>query len=61
VILTPEELKALTKRKRYGAQARQLKVMGIPHRLRSDGSPVVLEADMVVSSAPKTREPRLRF
>ena len=45
MILSTDNLVALTGRKRRSAQVRQLKAMGIPHRLRSYGSPVVLEAD----------------
>lgn len=36
--LTPEELVSLTKKKRYSAQAKALRGMGIEHRHRPDGS-----------------------
>ena len=61
MILPTETIIALTGRKRRSAQVRQLKVMGIPHRLRSDGSPVVLEADVVVPNAPAAKAPKLRL
>lgn len=44
MILTPEELQQLTGRKRRDAQARVLRHMGIEHRVRPDGSVVVLRA-----------------
>lgn len=47
MILTADELRLLTKKRRASAQARELKWMGIPYRVRSDGSPVVLQDDLV--------------
>lgn len=40
--LTPDELQALTGRRRSDGQCRELRAMGIPFKLRRDGSPVVL-------------------
>jgi hypothetical protein len=61
VILGHATLIALTNRKRRSAQVRQLRAMGIPHLLRSDGSPVVLEADVVASKQQSARTPKLRL
>lgn len=61
MILPPATIEALTNRKRRSAQVRQLKVMGIPHLLRSDGSPVVLESDVEASRAPAVKQPKLRL
>lgn len=61
MILPPTTVQALTNRKRRSAQVRQLKAMGIPHLLRSDGSPVVLEADVVASKQQSPRAPKLRL
>lgn len=40
--LTPDELQALTGRRRSDGQCRELRAMGIAFKLRRDGSPVVL-------------------
>lgn len=40
-ILTPDELVLLTGKKQPGAQVRALAQMGVPHKVRPDGSPVV--------------------
>lgn len=39
--LTPEELKQLTGKMQFNAQARVLRAMGIDHKRRPDGSVVV--------------------
>lgn len=44
MFLTPEELQQLTGRKRRNAQVLVLRFMGIEHRVRPDGSVVVLRA-----------------
>jgi hypothetical protein len=62
MILSAETLQALTGKQRRSAQVRELRAMGIPHRLRSDGTPVVLEADVVASRAtPAAKQPKLRL
>lgn len=40
-ILDASELELLTGKKQPVAQAKALKAMGVPHRVRLDGSPVV--------------------
>jgi hypothetical protein len=40
--LTPDELQALTGRRRSDGQCRELRAMGIPFKTRRDGSPAVL-------------------
>lgn len=42
MLLTPAQIQQVTKRKRYGAQLRQLALMGIEAKPAADGSPVVL-------------------
>lgn len=44
MILSDEELAAFTKRRRKDAQLRVLRFMGIEHKIRPDGSLVVLRA-----------------
>ncbi len=44
MFLTREELCELTGRKRSGAQAIQLRAMGVEHRIRADGSLAVLRS-----------------
>lgn len=55
-ILVGEELEKLTGCKRATAQVRALNQMGIPHRIRPDGWPVVAESDLV-SNKPRTAQP----
>lgn len=45
MILTPEELIALTKCKRSDGQRRELEHLGIPYKVRRDGSVVVFKQD----------------
>ena len=62
MFLTPEQIQTLTKKRRWTAQARALQAMGIPHRLRVDGSPVVTVAAVEPRAAVTMRpEPRLRL
>lgn len=61
MFLSDEELHELTKRTRRGAQARALRAMGIEHRVRGDGSVVVLRAhvEQVFGVAlPKSTKPK---
>lgn len=44
VFLNPEELKEMTGRMQYRAQIRVLRALGIEHKVRPDGSPLVLRA-----------------
>ena len=44
MFLTPAELAELTGYKLPGAQVRALRAMGIEHRIRPDGRPIVLRA-----------------
>lgn len=44
MILSPDELVALTHKRRPSAQARALRAMGIEHRARADGSLAVSRA-----------------
>jgi len=59
-LLTKEELAELTGRERPSAQARALVRMGIPHRTRPDGSPVVLRVHLEVIDPAAYREGSLR-
>lgn len=42
--LSPEELEEITGKERSAAQARALRAMGIEHRVRPDGTALVLRA-----------------
>lgn len=44
MFLTPDEIAALTGKQRPAAQIRALRSMGVDHRVRPDGRPVVLRA-----------------
>lgn len=60
ICLTKKELRELTLKAHYAAQARTLSEMGILHTLRPDGSPVVLHStlkDMAVSTERKPTHP----
>lgn len=63
MILTPEQLVELTRAKRSDAQRRELDHLGIPYRVRRDGTLVVLAADVagLGTIAPRlsTPEPEL--
>jgi len=61
LILTSDELRLLTNKRRSGAQVRELSLMGIPYRLRSDGTAVVLRDDLVASRNQSARTPKLRL
>ena len=61
LVLTRAEIVALTGKKRYKAQARELIALGIPHLTRSDGSVVVFRTQ--VGGAPTEEqkpEPQMR-
>lgn len=44
MFLTPDQIKALTERTQHRAQAAMLRSLGITHKIRSDGSILVLTA-----------------
>lgn len=46
MILTPDQLRELTGHKRSDAQRRELEHMGVPFRVRRDGTLVVLAASL---------------
>jgi len=54
LILSHEELCMLTGRRRYSAQSRALAQMGISHRLRPDGFPVVSRAHFEEIMGPES-------
>lgn len=66
MFLNDSEIEQLTKRKRAKAQQRQLNAMGIQHKVRADGSLVVLSAhvDKIlggdVERSKRAREPNWR-
>lgn len=49
MLLTHEELIAVTGKKRPSAQIRALQTMRIPHRVRPNGTPMVIEADLTLT------------
>lgn len=61
IVLTKDEIEALTGRHRRDAQIKALRFMGIEHRVRPDGTVAVLKAhiDLVlggnISRSSKTR------
>lgn len=62
MILTPADLKLLTKRVKPAWQRRELEKLGIPFRTRSDGSLIVFWDDVrPVHNAKPRREPQLRL
>ena len=64
MLLTPDQLVELTGKRRSDSQRRELEHLGIPYRVRRDGSLVVLTADLpkTGSIVPKlgTLEPELQ-
>lgn len=61
MFLTQAELSELTGRQKWSAQARALRLMGIEHRVRPDGTVAVLRTHVehVLSGGTATRmEPR---
>ena len=63
MILTPEELKTLTKKTKPAWQRRELEFLGIPCKPRSDGSLIVFWEDVRATHTvqPAQREPELRL
>ena len=65
MILSPEELRELTGRRRSDAQRRELDRMGIRYGVRTDGSVVVLETavNRALGQADtiRAREPELHL
>ena len=65
MFLSPQDLIDLTGRRRHDAQASQLNRMGIVHKIRADGMPIVLkshiakEFDGSEDSRIPTQEPNL--
>ena len=55
--LTRDELAALTGRTRSSAQIRALRAMGVQHRVRPDGRPVVLWTDVQADGARRQHNP----
>ena len=66
MVLTPDDLVALTAKVRCSAQRRVLEALGIPHKVRPDGSLVVLRVAVEVAlghvgSGAPVRRPRLHL
>lgn len=57
-ILTPAELEKVTNRVRCDGQRRELDHMGIPYRVRRDGSLLVLWRDVELQTDGRTIEPK---
>ncbi|MFT3804972.1 MAG: DUF4224 domain-containing protein [Burkholderiaceae bacterium] len=60
VILSDEQIVELTRRKRRSSQQQQLRALGIPFRLRTDGSIVVFEHDLVPQAQKARPAPVVR-
>ena len=54
--LTPEQLEAYTERKRPTAQARVLDAIGVPYKVRPDGSLIVLRIHVQYETEEKEPE-----
>ena len=63
LVLTSQELEALTARKRPRWQARELRHLLIPFKTRTDGTLIVFWDDVKprYELAPKKREPQLKI
>ena len=66
MVLTPDELVSLTTEERRSAQRRVLEALGIPHKVRPDGSLVVLRVAVEIAlghvgSPAPVRRPQLRL
>lgn len=67
MLLSPRELVELTGKTRVATQRLELQAMGIPFRLRRDGSIAVLRSAVQVAlghheaQPPRTGRPQLRF
>lgn len=64
LMLTRDELQSLTGRRRSDAQCRELVALGIPFKIRRDGSPAVLRvaAELALGgrgTTPREPEPEL--
>lgn len=57
LLLTCQEVAEITGRCKWRAQQRVLQAMGIPHRVRPDGSIVVLRADIAHSPLVAQNDP----
>lgn len=61
MFLTAEQLIELTGRHRPGYQRRQLEHLGIPYRVRTDGTLIVLRLHVEAAQYPKPTAPRVRL
>lgn len=67
MLLSPDEIEELTGKVRLAAQRLELQALGIPFRLRRDGSIAVLRSAVQVALGhhevvpPRTGRPQLRF
>jgi hypothetical protein len=62
MILSADDLATLTGRVQRTAQARELRALGVPYRLRTDGSIVVFRRDIDEPPAQKgSASPALRL
>lgn len=61
MFLNPDELRALTNRIHHSAQIKALCSMGIEHRTRPDGSPVVLRQhiEQLMSTASDKKQRKM--
>jgi hypothetical protein len=61
MILTDAEIAELTRRERRPAQRRVLDALGIPYRIRPDGTLVVFKAYFNAPPQDRQTSPRLRL
>ncbi len=61
MFLTEAEIRDLTKKQRCDSQRRELDFLGIPYKVRRDGSLLVLWADVAPRGNMVEREPQLHL
>lgn len=60
MILTPQDIEAITRKSKPAWQKRELDHLGIPSKRRSDGSLLVFWSDVHAAQQPVRAEPQVR-
>lgn len=56
IVLTDAEIRDVTRKKRPSAQVRALRSMGIAHRMRPDGTVMVLRSSLQDEASPSVEQ-----
>jgi hypothetical protein len=56
IVLTDAEIRDVTRKKRPSAQVRALRAMGIAHRMRPDGTVMVLRSSLQDEVSPSVEQ-----